>query len=130
MTDRKSNQEILAELDQCGNAVTRGVLKDVCVSRLRDATVEIERLRARERELVGALVFIEGRSRQPGEGITEHYERIAEDFMYETGMMAPGKDDAAGYHSQEARREAWEEFCAEPIKAVRGALTLTPERQT
>ena len=73
-------------------------------------------------DLYEALAEIVRRARQPDEGINEHYERIAQEFMDETGMMAPGKDDAAGYHGQEERRRAWELFCAKPIDLARVAL--------
>lgn len=36
MSGRKSNAEILRELDACENAVTRGVLKDTIVNRFRE----------------------------------------------------------------------------------------------
>jgi hypothetical protein len=45
MTDRKSDRQILSELDECDNGVTRSVLKDVCVSRLRESVDREEVLR-------------------------------------------------------------------------------------
>jgi hypothetical protein len=38
---------------------------------------------------------------------TERFERLADAFHRATGMMAPGKDDASGAHSYEARSAAW-----------------------
>ena len=58
MGGRPTNAEVLAKLDAADNPVTRSSLKDVCVSRLRDAVdreagkdAEIERLRGALQEI-------------------------------------------------------------------------------
>jgi hypothetical protein len=73
-------------------------------------------------DMLEALEFMNRRSRQPGETINAHYERIADEFHQRHGYLAPGKDDPVYSVSDETRRAAWEEFCAEPIKAIRAAI--------
>jgi hypothetical protein len=76
----------------------------------------------RERALREALEFAERRSRQPGEGHTEYFERIAEEFYSRHGYLAPGKDDPMRSVSLEEAQEAWEAFLHEPTEARRTAL--------
>lgn len=45
------------------------------------------------------------------ESATEVYEARAARFYEETGMVAPGKDDALGRHSRDERVEAWILWC-------------------
>lgn len=55
MTDRKTDRQIIQEYDECTNPVTRSVLKDVGMNRLRDAVNTIEELEARIEELESKL---------------------------------------------------------------------------
>ena len=90
----------------------------------RDAN-EVEanaRLIAAAPDMFAALEFAERRSRQPEEGHTEYYERIAEEFFAQHGYLAPGKDDPVQSVPPEQRREAWEKFLSEPAEARRAAL--------
>ena len=80
------------------------------------------RLIAAAPDMFAALEFAERRSRQPEEGHTEYYERIAEEFFVQHGYLAPGKDDPVQSVPPEQRREAWEKFLSEPAEARRAAL--------
>lgn len=76
-------------------------------------------------ELVEALRLAERRSRQPGEGHNEYFERIADEFYQRYGLLAPGKSEPmemAGMVSDEDRRKKWEAFLNEPAEARREAL--------
>jgi len=76
----------------------------------------------REAALMEVLKFAERRSRQPGEGHTAYFERLAEEFFQRFGYLAPGKDDPMNSVSQNERRKAWEDFLNEPVIARRKAL--------
>ena len=73
-------------------------------------------------DLYEALEFAERRSRQPGEGHTAWFERLAAEFYDSHGIMAPGKDDPCPPVSYECRRDKWEAFLEEPAEARRNAL--------
>lgn len=73
-------------------------------------------------DIFDALAFAERRSKQPGEGHTEYFERIAEEFYHRHGFLAPGKDDPFHNVSDKERRDTWEKFLAEPADARRAAL--------
>ena len=80
------------------------------------------RLIAAAPDMLAALEFAERRSRQPEEGHTEYYERIAEEFFVQHGYLAPGKDDPVQSVPPEQRRDAWEKFLSEPAEARRAAI--------
>jgi len=87
---------------------------------VRDANI---RLIVAAPKMLEALKFMNRRARQPGEGITEHYERIAEEFYCRYGFLAPGKDDPIPSSiSDEEKRQLWDEFCREPLDAIRAAI--------
>jgi hypothetical protein len=48
---------------------------------------------------------------------TLRYETKAEAFRLHTGMLAPGKDQADGAHTDEEREQAWKQFQAEYRKS-------------
>lgn len=54
----------------------------------------------------------------PVESALERFERLAAEFYRETGLMAPGKDDALGHHSYEERVERWAAWVARRSAAV------------
>ena len=86
---------------------------------------EIDRAEQREAELVAALEFAERRSRQPGEGQNEWFERLADEFYRRYGFLPPGKSEPmemAISISGDERRGKWEAFLNEPTDARRKAL--------
>lgn len=101
--------------------ITKKDLEDA----LDEVIAERSRLRADNAMLVEALEFYVSRSRKDGEGINEHYERIADEFMRSTGMMAPGKSapmEMEATRDREKEREKWDAFLAEPLVAAKAAL--------
>lgn len=48
---------------------------------------------------------------RPGEDSNQIFERIAEDFLKDTGFLRPGKD--CQRHSREERNEVWEKWITE-----------------
>ncbi|WP_423939673.1 hypothetical protein [Alcanivorax sediminis] len=73
-------------------------------------------------ELLEAALFAERRSKQPGEGQTEYFERIADEFYRKHGYLAPGKDDPMRSVSREEAMKAWDQFLAEPAEARKAAI--------
>lgn len=80
------------------------------------------RLIAAAHELLEAALFAERRSRQPGEGNTEFFERLAEEFYDRHGYLAPGKDDPLRSVSIEEANREWGRFLNEPGEARRAAI--------
>jgi hypothetical protein len=76
-------------------------------------------------ELLEALELVNRRSLQEGESSNEQYERIASEFYDRFFMLAPGKSEPPETYNEDRKKEArvkWEEFCLEPINAVRAAI--------
>jgi hypothetical protein len=64
-------------------------------------------------EIVAALREVHDWRGLCDDGPNETFERIAEMFYRDTGMLRPGKDQAAalgGFPTDEARRDAWSEW--------------------
>ena len=80
------------------------------------------RLIAAAPELLEAALFAERRSKQPEEGHTEYFERLADEFYLRHGYLAPGKDDPLRSVSIEEAREEWGRFLNEPGEARRAAI--------
>jgi hypothetical protein len=75
--------------------------------------------------LVEALELYLSLTKQHGENELDHYERVADKFQKQTGMMAPGKsapDELEATRDREAEQEAWKAFLREPADAARKAL--------
>ncbi len=79
-------------------------------------------LAAASHDLLEAALFAERRSKQPGEGNTEFFERLADEFYERHGYLAPGKDDPLRSVSIEEAQEEWGRFLNEPGEARRAAI--------
>ena len=95
---------------------------------VRRMASELEQERARVRELEEALLFAERRSKKPGEGHTEFFERLADEFYQRHGYLAPGKDDPIMSVSVEEKRAAWEAFLNE-VGDVRRKVLANSEKE-
>ena len=83
--------------------------------------------------MLEALAGLEQFFERPGENSIERFERIAEQFHRETGIMAPGKDVSAagGQPDREERRERYDAWVAAKVAAARAALLkATPEQSS
>ena len=90
------------------HAICKSIDQSATIARLE---AELERVRGERdglREPLEGLIELHAR---PGEYSAEAWERIAEAFYRETGMLAPGKDQPAamcGTPTGEERREAYD----------------------
>jgi hypothetical protein len=78
------------------------------------------RLIASVPELLAALVWREQFERRQGESSVDQFERVAENFHRETGILRPGKDCVL--HSYEDRQAAWDAWMAVGLERVRAAI--------
>ena len=83
----------------------------------RRRTGEVFEFEGASIRLLCELAIAADRSRsvaiRDGEGVLEHFERVADMFRLETGYMRPGKDVPPGmYHAglNDERNEAWEKW--------------------
>lgn len=77
-------------------------------------------------ELTGALKGLAEIFALPGEGSTARFDRLADAFYRDTGMMAPGKDAPMGMGgcSTEERSAAYDAWIAGRVSKARAALAL------
>ena len=77
-------------------------------------------------ELLQALKWVEMFWARDGEGHTEQFERVAEEFNRQTGFLRPGKD--CRLHSYEDRMDEWDKWQASKMKACRAAISKAEGR--
>lgn len=85
--------------------------------KLKRRVPSTRRIKDLESAIDGLLLLI----KLPGENQVDAYERTARAFKAETGLMAPGKDEAPAVNSgdtQEERREAYHQWTSGKIKAA------------
>lgn len=82
-------------------------------------------LAARVAELEKALNGLLSLDYQPGENANDAFERLGEMFYADTGMLRPGKDQAAalnGTPTYEERQQMWDGWIQSFYSAARAAL--------
>ena len=89
----------------------------------RDANA---RLIAAAPALYEALSGVEFIFARPGESSVDRFERLAEAFYRDTGLLAPGKDApaAGGQPDDDVRRERYDAWIDARLSAARSALLL------
>ena len=82
------------------------------------------RLIAAAPDLYEALSDVEFLFARPGENSVERFERLAEAFYRDTGLLAPGKDApaAGGQPDREERSEKYDAWIDAKIASARAAL--------
>lgn len=111
----------LATLDE-RNAATIATLR----TQLAAMTAERDAALAKVAALRDALTGIEQFFSQPGEAISEKFERIGYAFHKATGMLRPGKDASMHCpHTYDEREKAFDDWCTAKAAAARNALEST-----
>lgn len=83
-------------------------------------------------DLYEALSDVEFLFARPGENSVERFERLAEAFYRDTGLLAPGKDApaAGGQPDREERSEKYDAWIDAKIASARAALQrVSPQAQ-
>lgn len=107
------------------SAELQAAYDDVCerASKYHNRAKDAEKHNAELRRALTNLVALYA---EPGESNLDRFERVAELFHRETGMLAPGKDQAAASGNSptyEQRVEQWEAWYAKRAAAARAALS-------
>lgn len=79
------------------------------------------------RPLIEALSGVEFIFARPGENSVERFERLAEAFYRDTGLLAPGKDApaAGGQPARDERSARYDAWIDAKIERARSALLLS-----
>lgn len=90
------------------------------------------RLIAAAPALYEALSGVEFIFARPGESSVDRFERLAEAFYRDTGLLAPGKDApaAGGQPDDDVRRERYDAWIDARLSAARSALLLANTGET
>jgi len=79
-------------------------------------------------EMLAALKGLVNLGKLPGENSLDYFERVAERFHQETGILAPGKDDAIGAVPREQMEAAWNAWRAEKYEKARDVIAKAEGR--
>lgn len=90
------------------------------------------RMQAAAPALYEALSGVEFIFARPGESSVDRFERLAEAFYRDTGLLAPGKDApaAGGQPDDDVRRERYDAWIDARLSAARSALLLANTGET
>jgi hypothetical protein len=120
-----------AGTDEASSAVLESAGKMIIEERRKADrnTVELINLRTRHAALLAAAEKVNCKRYIAGESATERFERLAEMFYADTGLLAPGKDgpNVSGLCDHEDRRLSWEQWFIRDGEALEAAIAACRE---